>query len=64
MIHVNGEDDSYLNESVADLLARRGVEPRGIAVALNGDVVRHGEWSTTLVHDDSKVEIVTAVAGG
>ena len=64
MIHVNGGDDTYLNESVTDLLARRGVEPRGIAVALNGDVVRRGEWSTTLVHDDSKVEIVTAVAGG
>jgi len=64
VIHVNGGDDTYLNESVTDLLARRGVEPRGIAVALNGDVVRRGEWSTTLVHDDSKVEIVTAVAGG
>jgi sulfur carrier protein len=64
VIQVNGENDACLNESVADLLARRGIEPRGIAVAVNGDVVRHGEWSTTLVHDDSKVEIVTAVAGG
>lgn len=64
MIRVNGEDDTYLKESVADLLDRRGIDPRGIAVALNGDVVRRGEWSTTVVHDDTKVEIVTAAAGG
>jgi sulfur carrier protein len=39
-------------------------ETRGIAVAINGEVIRRGEWSTTLLHDGDVVEIVNAVAGG
>jgi len=49
---------------VLDLLQRRGIEPRGIAVALDGEVVRRGAWSETKVHDGTQVEIVTAAAGG
>ncbi len=38
--------------------------PRGVAVAVNGEVVPKGRWaSTPLVHGD-RVEIVTAAAGG
>lgn len=64
MILVNGEEDVFRAETVADLITRRGIEVRGIAVALDGVVVRKSEWAGTLVPDESKVEIVTAVAGG
>ncbi|MGU3643867.1 sulfur carrier protein ThiS [Microbacterium sp. C23T] len=37
---------------------------RGIAVALNGTVVRRTEWHTTTVHDGDAVEILTAMQGG
>jgi sulfur carrier protein len=64
VIHVNGIDEPFHNESVDALLTRRGVEKRGVAVAINGDVVPRSTWSTTLVLDESHVEIVTAAAGG
>jgi sulfur carrier protein len=64
MIHVNGRDDGYFGESVESLIVRLGIEQRGIAVALNGEIVRRAEWSSTIVPDDSSVEIVTAAAGG
>ena len=64
MIRVNGGDNDYLSESVDALLARLGIETRGIAVALNGEVVRRSAWSSTVVPDESSVEIVTAAAGG
>ncbi|HEV3188764.1 MAG TPA: sulfur carrier protein ThiS [Acidimicrobiales bacterium] len=64
MIHVNGKDDTFLDESVEALLARVGIEPRGIAVAIDGEVVRRSAWTTTVVPDGSSVEIVTAAAGG
>ena len=64
MIRVNGVEDEFANESVDSLLLRRGIEPRGVAVAIDGDVVPRSAWTTTLVPDDSRVEIVTAAAGG
>jgi sulfur carrier protein len=64
VIHVNGRDDDFLDESVDALLTRLGIEPRGIAVALDGEIVRRSVWSSTIVLDESSVEIVTAAAGG
>jgi sulfur carrier protein len=64
VIRVNGVDDEYANESVEALLARKGIESRGVAVAIDGDVVPRSGWTTTLVPDNSHVEIVTAAAGG
>jgi sulfur carrier protein len=64
VIRVNGVDDPFLGETVAEILIRRAIEPRGIAVALDGEVVRRSEWASTSIPDGSTVEIVTAAAGG
>lgn len=64
MIRVNGNADDFLSETVDALLRRLGVETRGIALALNGEIVRRSQWSSTVVGDESSVEIVTAAAGG
>ena len=64
MIRVNGEDQPFVEESVAELLHRLSIETRGVAVAIDGDVVRRSEWSSIRVQDGGVVEIVTAVAGG
>jgi sulfur carrier protein len=64
VIRVNGEEQAFVEESVAELLERLSIETRGVAVAIDGDVVRRSEWSTTSIEDGDVVEIVTAVAGG
>lgn len=64
MIRVNGDDQPFVEESVAELLDRLSIETRGVAVAIDGDVVRRSEWSITRIEDGGVVEIVTAVAGG
>ena len=64
MIIVNGHQHAYESIAVVELLALLGVEPRGIAVARNGEIVRRSEWTSTLVVSGDHVEIVTAVAGG
>ena len=38
--------------------------PSGIAVAVNGEVVRRGDWETTPLADGDQVEVLTAVQGG
>lgn len=52
--------------TVADLIAELGHDPagRGVAAALNGEVVRRTEWGTTSVGDGDRVEILAAIGGG
>jgi sulfur carrier protein len=64
VIRVNGEEQPFVEETVTELLDRFSIETRGIAVAIDGEVVRRSEWRTTSIHDGGVIEIVTAVAGG
>jgi sulfur carrier protein len=61
---VNGLDEPFLDETVAELLTRHAIEPRGIAVAVDVEVVRRGVWNEEKLRDGAQVEIVTAAAGG
>lgn len=67
-ITVNGQSKSVADEStVADILRSEGLdadEARGIAVALNDEIVRRAVWQTTDVGHDDRIEIVTARQGG
>jgi sulfur carrier protein len=49
-----------------DLLARHGhtTAARGVAVALNGEVVPRAEWVTQPLADGDVVELLVAVQGG
>jgi sulfur carrier protein len=51
--------------TVADVVAE--IVPgaaRGIAVAVDGAVVRRGEWAATRLRDGAAVEVLTAAQGG
>lgn len=50
--------------SVAELLARFGLEPRRVAVEINEQLVRRGEFAERPVQAGDRVEIVTLVGGG
>jgi sulfur carrier protein len=41
-----------------------GVEGRGVAVALDGEVVPRSAWGTTALRSGAVVEVLTAVQGG
>jgi sulfur carrier protein len=67
IIHVNGQAREVappvrLSE-VLDLPAGASTR-RGIAVAVNGQVIPRSEHASTELTDGAKVEIVTAVQGG
>jgi sulfur carrier protein len=51
---------------VAGLLAALGHPPGGpgIAVAVNGEVVPRGAWSTTGLDDNDRIEVLGASQGG
>jgi sulfur carrier protein len=50
--------------TVTGLLEALNVNPKQVAVALNGEVVRRIEWADTTIHEGDAVEIVRAVGGG
>jgi thiazole synthase len=50
----------------ADAVGTAGVggETRGVAVALDGEVVPRGEWGTTALREGQSVEVLAAIQGG
>jgi sulfur carrier protein len=67
MISLNGKDCQLpAGASVAAALARLQVpaEARGVAVAVDGEVVPRAQWETFLLAEDARVEVLTAMQGG
>lgn len=52
--------------TVAELVARTGAPPdaRGVAVALDGEVVARGVWTRTRVAEGQRIEVLEAMQGG
>jgi sulfur carrier protein len=66
-IRVNGAPtDVAAGTTVAELLAQLELpaDGRGVAVAVDAEVVPRGEWPRRVVADDAQVEVVTAIQGG
>jgi sulfur carrier protein len=62
---VNGEPrDVHPGTTVADVVALLGRRREGLAVALNDDVVPRSFWVATKLHEEDRVEVLTAAAGG
>jgi sulfur carrier protein len=66
-IRLNGEAvELEAGASVADAVALAGAggETRGVAVALDGEVVPRGEWDATTLSDGQGIEVLRATQGG
>jgi sulfur carrier protein len=66
LIRVNGESEPLVAATIEVLLAEKAVDTgqRGIAVALNGEVVPRAAWRDTALKPGDNVEIVRARQGG
>ncbi|HEX3909676.1 MAG TPA: sulfur carrier protein ThiS [Solirubrobacteraceae bacterium] len=67
MIRLNGEDaDVPAGETVAAVLARLDLSPqaRGVAVAVDGEVLPRAEWESFRLAEHARVEVLTAMQGG
>lgn len=64
---VNGQArEVAAGATVGELLRSLSQAPegRGVAIALDGEVVPRGAWGATALHEGARVEIVAAVQGG
>jgi sulfur carrier protein len=62
---VNGEPCVVPASTTLDaLVALVGIERRGVAIAVDGQVVPRSAWPDSALANGARVEIVTAAAGG
>jgi sulfur carrier protein len=67
IVAVNGTSTELPDgATIAGVLAELDVPPiaRGVAVAVQGEVVPRGEWLTTSLCDGDRVEVLAAIQGG
>lgn len=67
-ISVNGEPRQLpVGATLPDLLRSLDIDPeeaRGVAVAVNDEVVRRAHWTDIALSEGDDVEVITAVQGG
>ena len=65
-IRVNDQDEPLGVATLAALLEEKAVDTgqRGIAVALNGEIVPRVAWPQTALRPGDSIEIVRALQGG
>ena len=66
-IRLNGQDSEVrTGETVAAVLVRLGLslDARGVAVAVDGEIVPRAAWESFELSDGARVEVLTAMQGG
>jgi sulfur carrier protein len=66
-IELNGRTvELSAGATVADAVIEAGADgdSRGVAVAVDGEVIRRVDWRKTKLRSDQSVEVVRAVQGG
>lgn len=65
MIIINGEQ-TEINDgtTVAELICEKGFRPNYIAVELNGEILKKDLYSSVILKDGDKLEVVSFVGGG
>jgi len=64
---INGQSsDIPAGATVLAVLGRLGLslDARGVAVAVDGEVVPRADWKTFALAQDARVEVLTAMQGG
>jgi sulfur carrier protein len=66
-VQINGEAHELAPGATLDEAVREAGAPedgRGVAVAVDGEVVPRGDWPDTALRDGQRVEVLHAVQGG
>lgn len=65
-LSINGAPRETAAATISELLEHEleGGSQRGIAVAVNGEMVPRGQWTSAALNPDDRIEIVRALPGG
>ena len=63
-IVVNGAAESCQPSSMADLVARKGLNSGALVVVLNEQSIKRNQWPAVQLRAGDRLELLTLVAGG
>jgi sulfur carrier protein len=65
-VKINNEDESLTTgSSLYYLLKKKGfLEQKGIAIAVNNEVISKAEWKLTILLNNDKITVIKATQGG
>lgn len=64
-VRVNGRDmELEGSSSIRSVVQRYKRDERGVAVALNGEVVARSKWNETELTEGDRLEVLGAIGGG
>lgn len=67
MMKVNGEERSLADlksPDIPSLLELYGINPAGVAIEINGQVIPRQKWSDVKLKGEDQVELIRFVGGG
>ncbi|MCD6653139.1 MAG: sulfur carrier protein ThiS [Sulfurovum sp.] len=65
LITVNGEKKNVKqNITISDLIDILGIKVKVMAAAVNMEIVKKEEWSTHMLQEDDRIELLHFVGGG
>ena len=64
-VNVNNiQKDIHDESSVASLIVQLNIAAKGIAIAVNNEIVTKDKWQETLVKESDQITIIQATQGG
>lgn len=64
-VMINGSEHRLAEgATLEEVVASLGVPPKGLAVAVNREVVPASRWAVTVLKPGDRVEVLRATAGG
>jgi sulfur carrier protein len=67
LIYINDKPENFQSSfhCLNDLLASiRQENPKGIAVAVNGEIISRAVWENFSIHEHDKITLIQATQGG
>lgn len=63
-IQLNGESKTCDTKTIQQLVEQLHGSETGVAVAVNEQVIRKTDWSSTEISDGQRIDIFSVIAGG
>ncbi len=63
-IFINGNKETSLPRTIAELVAIKELPPETLVVELNGTIISQGQWPTIRLKDHDALELLSFVGGG
>ncbi len=61
---INGQREALAPCTLAELVARKGLDSRSLVVELNGAIIKQEQWPQTPLTGGDRLELLSFVGGG